>query len=936
MTRSYCSAVIILLSYWFSGITIGAQAADTNRYTMRDYRGNPSMGGSNNWLYPPKQGSQSYTPFEAFSKESSVLLDCIRPEPIKKDDTVAVVQYTSAESIVFDSKHNVLSLYGKGVLDYKDMKLEADRIALHLTTHILTAEGKKDQHNQLVGNPIFTYKDVTEDKYGKKKESITRVFYMEKIEYNIYTKRALVYRLLTKQTDAIVKSEQVKKENETTFYTEDMRYTTCSLAYPHFYIHAKKAKMIQDQQITSGPFQFYFDDVPTPLGLFFGILFLPGKRKHGIIPGEMLVENDDGFGIKEVGYYVSLGDYADFKIIGSIYENGFRSFNPEFRYKRRYQFEGDINYTQQHAAEERNTSKRSFKWKHKTVANAYNKQSINIDIDYTSKGYHTSSSEEKKHKSNNESAGNIRYRNKIGPFDLTIPLRYKEKDHHYIDPSSKSGTNESRYKKWNLPELSLATSWWPIKESFGLPVWCNQIRLDYNFNFINSLQNLRNEGHIGSETFPSTIVPSSSFYRTCGANHRIKLKTMCKLFNHFNVEPDVTYEEAWYGKKLEHIDARNSLDHPGWHRAYTCHFGCKVDVNLYQNYFQNKFRIVTVPEFSFTYSPDISKNHDYFKKVEGKSEPMYVFEGCGPSPDIHIEHRAVAKLRCKLRNRIEFKIKTTADPNIKKENTKRIKLLEKVDFGTEFDWHKPKHRLEDITLDIASGEIPIGRMLRASFEFDNRFDPYLPSPKDRDDSEKEDTPFGWKYKEKRSNELAWEKGKCIGQLRESTFRIKMNFDPKDRSSERKREAERKLLRNIVDVAEEENKINFDKEPLWHLGGTFCWGYKKHKSYVSKNESITKDSYINLDGNIKLTKWLLSATTAYDFVKKQWKLSSTKLSIQRDLHCFILKYAIEPLRESSAKKYKYAFSLGFKADALKNLKLPRKRTFATLGDQSKSS
>lgn len=73
------------------------------------------------------------------------------------------------------------------------------------------------------------------------------------------------------------------------------------------------------------------------------------------------------------------------------------------------------------------------------------------------------------------------------------------------------------------------------------------------------------------------------------------------------------------------------------------------------------------------------------------------------------------------------------------------------------------------------------------------------------------------------------------------------------------------------------------------------------------------------------KWKVSLRSTYDFSKSKFDSFTTEISIQRDLHCWQLSYQWYPLGDSAT----YDFSLGIKANVLKVLKLPRKRSYNRL-------
>lgn len=131
---------------------------------------------------------------------------------------------------------------------------------------------------------------------------------------------------------------------------------------------------------------------------------------------------------------------------------------------------------------------------------------------------------------------------------------------------------------------------------------------------------------------------------------------------------------------------------------------------------------------------------------------------------------------------------------------------------------------------------------------------------------------------------------------------------------------------------------------WNFGWEFNWIYqspwykykqdKSNKTYQTlysnqdDKKNTNTEKYVTLNGSITLVKkWKVTLSTTYNFTKSKLDPSATEISIQRDLHCWQLSYTWHPLGESG----KYDFSLGVKANVLKALKLPRKRTYNKVTD-----
>ena len=191
------------------------------------------------------------------------------PVPTASEEPLqAIIQYNAEDAIIFDVKHQTIRLYGASIIEHDTIKLEAEEVFLDWINHTIAAFSKKNEAGTTEKKAVLT-KDGVE-------------YIAENVRYNFVSQRATADKLFTKQEDGILKANKLKKDRETTFYADRVTYTTCNLTKPHFHVHARQVKITQDDQVVSGPFNLYFDGVPTPLGLPFGIFYLP--RGSGIIP----------------------------------------------------------------------------------------------------------------------------------------------------------------------------------------------------------------------------------------------------------------------------------------------------------------------------------------------------------------------------------------------------------------------------------------------------------------------------------------------------------------------------------------------------------------------------------------------------------------------------------------------------------------------------
>ncbi|HWB62304.1 MAG TPA: hypothetical protein VG603_02250, partial [Chitinophagales bacterium] len=149
------------------------------------------------------------------------------------------INYKAEDSIVYDMGTKKMYLYNTADVKYQQILLDANLVKFDWTTFTLTSEGTKDSTGELTGNPVFT-----ED--GKEYKA-------KRLAYNFKTKKGKVYEVVTKEGEAYIHSEEVKKNEYDEWYGKGSEYTTCDLDHPHFYFKAKKVKIVPNKVMVTGP-----------------------------------------------------------------------------------------------------------------------------------------------------------------------------------------------------------------------------------------------------------------------------------------------------------------------------------------------------------------------------------------------------------------------------------------------------------------------------------------------------------------------------------------------------------------------------------------------------------------------------------------------------------------------------------------------------------
>ncbi len=215
------------------------------------------------------------------------------------------------DSLVYDVRNKLVYIYNKGDVTYQNSNLKADYMRIDMDSKMVYAYGKPDT---LDGKDIVTKPEFTEG---------SATYQMDTITYNLDSKKAKIKGVATQEGDGWLIGGSVKKMPDNTINIQDGKYTTCDHTdHPHFYLAMTKAKVIPGKKVITGPAYLVLEDVPI---YFLGIPegFFPLNRSQvGPADAHFRRGVTKGFYIRDLGYYFTLGDYADLAVRGGFYTLG--------------------------------------------------------------------------------------------------------------------------------------------------------------------------------------------------------------------------------------------------------------------------------------------------------------------------------------------------------------------------------------------------------------------------------------------------------------------------------------------------------------------------------------------------------------------------------------------------------------------------------------
>ena len=804
-----------------------------------------------------------------------------------------IIKYGAEDEIIFDVEHQTIRLYGTGTIEHDTIKLEAEEFFIDWIDHTITAFSKKCEAGTIEKKAVLT-KDGVE-------------FIAENVRYNFVSQKATANQLFTKQEDGIIRANKTKKDRETTFYADHVTYTTCNLTKPHFHVHARRVKITQDDQVVSGPFNLYFDGVPTPLGLPFGVFYLP--RESGIIPLKYGSVSEKGFCLEDGGYYMKFNDCVDLALKGTIYSKGATKFTAESNYKKRYRYVGalyfsrDIDPATEETAPFQRSTTWAFRWHHKTDNNKYSSLHAAVSLERKKSYADTGGASLGIGNLPTQRNSSIRYTHNLVGF----PLPYT------LESSLRLQTSQRGVTHATLPEVSLGTTnLYPFRKRGAVSTkWYSNIYLQHKFEYKNELSCSAKDG---IDFFEPKDWIDLWKQRKQGMRHTVPLQTNIKILRYFNVTPKIEYQERWYWEKIDYsYDNEGAITKekiPGFVRVYDYHFGASLKTTVYgTRTFGHSAAIQAIrhqmkPELAFTYTPDFSgPAYDYWQTMQGgkqDGEKFNRFEKAvfHPSPG----KKSTAILALSLNNRLDMKVKSRADAQ---KSTKKVSILEAFDWSTSYDFLADQHALGDIQFKTRTG------LLDKLFEinFQATFDPYLYQGTARPRRHGKKEP-------KRSNKLAWHHGAGLGHVKNA----QLSMSAKLSNEQRNKAPDDNQNGNEIEKNTQEDPTQYVKFRLpWHLDLNYEWNY----SCPKPGDTPKEVNSLSFEWRVSLTeKWQVTCKSAYDITKRKLVGDSTNIGIHRDLHCWEMNFNWNPLGELQT----YKFVVHLKAPLLKDLRYSRDRKY----------
>lgn len=783
------------------------------------------------------------------------------------------VDYHAEDSMITDLANQKAYLYNQAVVVYEDMTLKAGYIEIDFKNSVVYAYSLKDS---------VSGKETQRPDFGNKDGKYVAGF----IAYNFDTKKGKIKDVITQQDEGYIHGRDIKKDTGDVYYVSHGKYTTCDLEHPHFYIGAKKIKVIPDDKIITGPAVLYIADIPTPLCLPFG--YFPNKkgRRSGILMPSYGESPNWGFFLKDGGFYFGGNEFIDLSLTGDIYTNGSYGATANTNYSKRYRFNGDLNVNYSRIIdgdrELPNTSIQNnffVRWDHLQDAKAHPSSRFSAKVEAGSSKYNKYNGGVTGDYLKNTFSSNITYSKSFTgtPFNFAAAARHTQ-------------NNITRKMDISLPELSLTMNRiYPFKNRTRVTnKWYDKIGISATANARNDIN-----------TYDSALFTNQTLEQMKnGLRFTLPISTSFNILKYFTLTPTLSSSSNVYFKSI-----RKSFDETtnsiltdtinGVSFANDWGASASLSTRLYGDYYfrtkhLKQIRHVATPSITASYRPDFSESqYGYYKTVSdtsGNTTTYSIFQdGIYSSP-------AAGKsgiVAFGLNNTIEAKRKMQSDSGAV---FKKVSLIDNLGVSFSYNMAVKNYNWSNINL---TGRTKLFKVMDVNAAATLN-------------------PYQMDSAGNRIERFEWNNGR-IGRL--TSGNVSFSTSLRSKEGQNKKMESPNANQDQLDYIRTHPEAYVDFDVPWNFSVHYNINYSKPGLDASQN--LTQS--LTFNGDVNLTKkWKVSVTSGYDFTRQEMTLTS--VNVYRDLHCWEMRFNWVPF----GFRQSFSIDINVKASVLKDLKLSRRR------------
>jgi len=837
------------------------------------------------------------------------VLKKISPEGIDKQ-----VTYRSAGRKINDLVNKRTIMIDQAEVTYGDMEIKADSIVFDMGSNTVFATGRADTTGKVTGTPVFRQGDQELE--------------ADSLLYNFVTRKAIAYRIVTKQEDGLLRSQVTKLLEDGTSNIAKSTYSTCEAEHPHFYINLPKAKIYPGKKIISGPGNLVLEGIPLPVALPFGFFPIQTKRAaSGILIPRVGQEQERGYNLTEGGYYFAISDFFDLALKGNIYTNGTWMLTAQSNYAKRYKYSGQFlfsyaNNVSGHKGLKDYSKATNYKigWTYNQDAKARPGQRFSANVNMSSSGYDKTNSYNVSEHVTTQRQSSVSYSKSWEgtPFNLSASMNH-----------SQNVKNKS--VALNLPKVSFNMSRiYPFKNrnNPGPSKWYQELQLQYSASLDNQIN-----------TYDSLLFTNKVWQNMRnGFKHDIPLSIQFRPFRNFSISPQLRYSGVLYTQKYEKrwvadyfdpekneiipMEVTDTTRGTFYGQAFNPSISASFNPQIFGTFtFSGNSRVQAIrhvmkPSVSFSYIPSLEGlSSDLYRTVQrdtlGNIREYSIFDGnIYGTPSLSKRN---GQISFNLTNLLEAKVFSRDDTATKPQ---KVKLIENLGVSTSYNIFADSMKWAPVNMVLRTSLFNnVGISAGSSFSL-----------------------YGINEKGRPVARTAFEQNGKLMRL--TNFNVSLDFDlGKLIMGDSKRGSPGPSSSPVTDsrtgafYQDQTGAIPNPSAPAGTEDRLFDdYGYSifdvPWSMRVSYNLSYSKPSLksnltqtLSVNGNVTLTKkTAITYTSGFDF--KQKEITMTQIGISRDLHCWDMSFNWIP----NGTMKMWNFTIRVKAAVLSDLKYERRRDY----------
>lgn len=849
----------------------------------------------------------------------SVTADTIKVDTLKRniksispDAIDKKVTYKSAGTKRNDLRNKRVFMSDKAEVNYDDIQITADSIVFDMAASTVFATGRIDSLGELGGKPVF--------RQGSQEIESDSLF------YNFLTRKAIAYRIVTKQEEGLLRSQVTKILDDGTSNIAQSTYSTCDAEHPHFYIRLPKAKIYPGEKIISGPGYLVLEGIPLPVALPFGFFPIQTKRAaSGILIPRIGQEQERGYNLTDGGYYFAINDYFDLALRGSIYTNGTWMLSASSNYSKKYKYNGQFSfsyanniYGHKGLSDYSKTSNYKLGWTYSQDAKARPGSRFSANVSMSSSGFDKNNSYDVMEHVTTQRQSSVSYsKTWTGtPFNLSASMNHSQ-------------NVRNKTVALNLPKVSFNMARiYPLKRkgAAGSGKWYQELQFQYSASLDNQIN-----------TYDSLLFTNKVWSNMRnGFRHEAPISIQFRPFRNFSVSPQVTYSGVLYTQKFEKRwdpdyfnPSRNeviprvvtdTIRGTFYGHSFNPSISAGFNPQIFGTFnFKPESRVQAIrhvikPSVSFSYIPAFKGlSSDLYRNVQsdtlGNFTEYSIFQGgIFGTPSLS---RRSSNISFNITNILEAKVFEKNDTSGK---PKKVKLIDNLGIATSYNVFADSMRWSPVSMGMRTTLMNnIGVSANSSFSL-----------------------YGLSKRGTPINTFAFEQDGKLMRL--TNFSVSLDFDLGRLLTGEKDRSPQQAARSATSGPSSQGMMNEDDaRNMSRPGDATSMLFDEYGYYifdvpwsmrVSYNINYSKPGFksnltqtLSASGNVNLTgKTALTYTTGYDFSHKE--ITMTQIGITRDLHCWVMSFNWVP--NGSMKMWN--FTIRVKASVLGDLKYERRKDY----------